>query len=58
LPFVGAPFNGTGLGRSYTRGFFYLRGVNLFITSGIGTSILPVRFGVPPEIAVLDISAE
>jgi len=25
-------------------------GRRLFVTSGIGTSILPVRLGVPPEV--------
>jgi predicted MPP superfamily phosphohydrolase len=29
----------------------------MFVTTGIGTSILPFRFGVPPEVAVLTISA-
>jgi predicted MPP superfamily phosphohydrolase len=28
-------------------------GKHLFVTSGVGTSILPVRFGVPPEIVIL-----
>ena len=30
----------------------------LFVTTGIGTSILPVRFGVPPEISVLQIYSD
>ena len=30
-------------------------GRDLFVTPGIGTSILPVRFGVPPEISVLTV---
>jgi predicted MPP superfamily phosphohydrolase len=24
-----------------------------FVTTGVGTSILPVRFGVPPEVVLL-----
>jgi uncharacterized protein len=28
-------------------------GRHLFVTSGVGTSVLPVRFLVPPEIALL-----
>jgi predicted MPP superfamily phosphohydrolase len=31
---------------------------HLFVTTGIGTSIVPVRFGVPPEIVVLTIRAK
>jgi predicted MPP superfamily phosphohydrolase len=30
----------------------------MFVTAGIGTSILPFRFLVPPEIAVLTIKNE
>jgi hypothetical protein len=30
-------------------------GRHLFVTSGVGTSIIPVRFRVPPEVSVLDI---
>jgi predicted MPP superfamily phosphohydrolase len=29
----------------------------LFVTPGIGTSILPVRFLVPPEISILVLGA-
>jgi predicted MPP superfamily phosphohydrolase len=31
------------------------RGQTLFVTAGVGTSILPVRFGNPPEIALITI---
>jgi predicted MPP superfamily phosphohydrolase len=30
-------------------------GVDMFVTSGIGTSILPFRFMVPPEVAIVTI---
>lgn len=33
-------------------------GKHVFITTGIGTSIVPLRFRVPPEIAVLTLFAE
>lgn len=29
----------------------------MFVTTGIGTSIIPVRFMVPPEIAVVTLRA-
>jgi predicted MPP superfamily phosphohydrolase len=35
------------------RGHVVAQGRHLFVTSGVGTSIIPVRFGVTPEIAVL-----
>jgi len=31
---------------------------HLFVSTGIGTSIVPVRFGVPPEIVLLTIKAK
>ena len=34
-------------------GHFVEQGRHLFVTSGVGTSILPVRFGVTPEIVIL-----
>jgi predicted MPP superfamily phosphohydrolase len=30
----------------------------MFVTSGLGTSVLPVRFLNPPEIAVITLRAE
>jgi uncharacterized protein len=58
LPFVGALVVPTKLGSRYARGFIEEGGKHYFITSGIGTSIFPIRFGVPPEICVLDLIAK
>ena len=58
LPFVGALVTPTHLGRKYAAGHFRLKDIDVFVTTGVGTSILPVRFRVPPEISVLNISAE
>ncbi len=30
-------------------------GRRLYVTSGLGTSTLPLRIGVPPEYAVIDV---
>jgi len=32
-------------------------GRHLFVTPGLGTSIIPVRFLVPPEVSVLELQA-
>ena len=40
-------------GNRYVRGHVAEDGKDLFVTSGIGTSILPARLGVPPEIVLL-----
>ncbi|MGI8468363.1 MAG: metallophosphoesterase [Pyrinomonadaceae bacterium] len=58
LPFIGAPVIPSSYGQKYAAGFIREQEIDMFVTTGIGTSILPVRFGVPPEISVLNIEAE
>jgi predicted MPP superfamily phosphohydrolase len=55
LPIVGTLITTSRLG--YNAGEYVDGGRHLFVTTGIGTSILPVRFGVPPEIVILTVSA-
>lgn len=42
----------------YVRGQYYENNHHLFVTSGIGNSIIPIRFGVPPEIVLLTIKSQ
>ena len=58
LPIVGAPFVPSSVGQRYTRGHINEEGIDMFVTSGVGTSILPFRFMVPPEIAILTIRSQ
>ena len=58
FPILGAPIIPSSYGQKYARGHVLEKGVDLFVTSGVGTSGLPFRFGVPPEIAVLEIRSE
>jgi predicted MPP superfamily phosphohydrolase len=53
LPWLGRPVVPSDYGQRYAYGHIVEAGRHLFVTSGIGHSILPVRFGVPPEIAVI-----
>lgn len=53
LPFIGAIIVPSQYGNRYSKGHIVEDGKQLFVTSGIGTSILPVRFLCPPEIVVL-----
>jgi predicted MPP superfamily phosphohydrolase len=39
---------------SYTAGFYETKLCPLYVSAGLGTSLLPVRFGARPEIAVFD----
>jgi uncharacterized protein len=53
LPLIGSPIVPSSYGQKYSYGHVQENGVDMFVTSGIGTSILPIRFMMPPEIAVL-----
>ena len=55
LPVIGAPLVPSSYGQKYTVGHINEGGLDMFITTGIGTSVLPFRFMVPPEIAVITI---
>lgn len=56
FPLIGAAVVPSDFGQKYAAGHVYENGHHLFVTTGIGTSIMPVRFRVPPEIAVLTIT--
>ena len=53
LPFIGRRIVPSEFGQRYAAGYIEEEGKHLFVTTGVGTSIIPVRFRVPPEIAVL-----
>jgi uncharacterized protein len=55
LPFIGRPVVPSEYGERYAVGLVHENGKYVFVSTGIGTSIMPVRFGVPPEISILDI---
>lgn len=53
LPFLGRAVVPSQYGQRYAIGHIEENDRHLFVSPGIGTSILPVRFGVPPEISYL-----
>jgi len=55
LPLFGRPIVPSRYGQRYAIGTIVEGTKTLFVSPGIGTSILPVRLGVPPEISILDI---
>jgi hypothetical protein len=57
LPLLGRPIVPSRYGQRYAAGLVAEEGRHLYVTTGLGTSILPVRFGVPPEIALLTLEA-
>ena len=58
LPIFGTPIVPSSYGQKYSYGHIRENGVDMFVTSGVGTSVLPIRFMMPPEIAVLTIKSE
>lgn len=55
LPFLGRPIVPSKYGERYAIGHIKENNKNLFVGSGVGTSIIPVRFCVPPEVIILTI---
>src|SRR5262249_22751756 len=58
LPLVGAITNASRAPLRWTHGHIVEGGRHLYVTSGLGTSGVPIRVGIPPEIVVLDINGE
>lgn len=57
VPLVGRPIVPSEFGERFAIGHVVEEGRHLFVSPGLGTSILPVRFLVPPEIPVLSLRA-
>ncbi len=53
LPFLGRPVVPSSYGQRFAYGHVREKGRDLIVSAGLGCSILPVRFGVPPEITVV-----
>ncbi len=53
LPGLGTPITSSRYGQKYARGLIQGPCCPVFICPGVGVSGLPLRFGVPPEVAVL-----
>jgi predicted MPP superfamily phosphohydrolase len=58
LPLLGRPVTFSKYGQRYAFGHVVEGERHLFVSPGLGTSILPVRFGVPPEVTVLELHPE
>lgn len=57
FPLIGTVVQSSQYGDRYVAGHVVENGHHLFVTTGIGTSVKPVRFGVPPEIVLLTLRA-
>lgn len=57
LPLIGAPIVPSEYEQRYARGHVVEQGRHLFVTSGVGTSIFPIRLGVVPEVALVTLES-
>jgi predicted MPP superfamily phosphohydrolase len=57
FPLIGAPIIPSEYGRRYAAGTVVESGRHLFVSTGVGTSGIPVRFGVPPTIFLVTVRA-
>ncbi len=58
FPIIGPVIESSEYGDRWVRGHVFADNHHLFVTTGIGTSIVPVRFGLPPEIVLLTIKQD
>lgn len=57
LPFLGRPVIPSAYGQRFAYGHIREEGRDLIVSAGLGCSIAPIRFGVPPEITVVTLRA-
>jgi predicted MPP superfamily phosphohydrolase len=55
FPFLGPPVTNSRFGQKYAEGLVQGPVCRVFVCRGIGVSGFPLRLGVPPEIAVLEL---
>jgi len=55
VPWIGALVNASRAPLKHSYGLIRENGKTMYVTSGIGTSILPVRLNIPPEIVLITI---
>jgi predicted MPP superfamily phosphohydrolase len=55
VPLLGRPIVPSAFGSRYAYGHIVENDRNLVVSGGLGCSMLPVRFGVPPEIVLIDV---
>ena len=55
IPFLGPLASGSGYGRRFLCGVVHEGGRWLIVSAGVGTSVLPMRLGAPPDIWLIEI---
>lgn len=55
LPLIGAPTTFSDYGDRYACGLVRERGKTLIVSAGLGTSLLPLRLGAPPDMWLIEL---
>lgn len=55
LPFIGSPIVPSRYGQRFAYGHIIEDQRQLIVSGGLGCSMLPLRFGMPPEIVIVDL---
>lgn len=58
LPWIGAPIVPSRFGQRFAAGHIVEGGRHLFVATGVGTSIIPVRYRVPPAVTILELESD
>lgn len=56
VPFIGALRNASHAPLRWSHGHIVEGGRHLYVTSGLGTSAIPLRIGAPPEVVLIEVS--
>lgn len=56
FPFIGPIFTASRFGNRFAGGVCDGRGFPVVVSRGVGMSVLPVRFGVPPEVVIVELA--
>ena len=55
LPLLGPLVNMSDAPLRWTYGHVVEGDCHLYVTSGLGTSVLPLRLGIPPEVVIVEV---
>jgi predicted MPP superfamily phosphohydrolase len=58
LPLIGPVVNMSRAPLRWTYGRVVERGSEMYVTSGLGTSGLPLRIGIPPEFVIMEVTGQ
>jgi uncharacterized protein len=55
LPWIGSVIQNSSAPRAYTHGYWRHREMQGYTSSGVGCSMLPIRFNCPPEVVLMEL---